>query len=79
MLRSIGADAVGMSTVPEVLVARHAGIPNILGIACITNVEAGRPAGARRSSPVTHTAVLAAAAGADRSLAAIVRGVIARL
>ena len=79
MLRRIGADAVGMSTVPEVLVARHAGIPNILGIACITIVEAGRPAGARRSSPVTHTAVLAAAAGADRSLAAIVRGVIARL
>ena len=79
MLRRIGADAVGMSTVPEVLVARHAGIPNILGIACITNVEAGRPSGARRSSPVTHTAVLAAAAGADRSLAAIVRGVIARL
>jgi len=79
MLRGLGADAVGMSTVPEVLVARHAGIPNILGIACITNVEAGRPAGARRSSPVTHAAVLAAAARADRHLAAIVRGVIAAL
>jgi len=77
MLRRLGADAVGMSTVPEVLVARHAGIPNILGITCITNVEASRPVGARRSSPVTHAAVLAAAARADRSLAAIVRGVVA--
>jgi purine-nucleoside phosphorylase len=79
MLRKLGADAVGMSTVPEVLVARHAGIPNILGVTCITNVEAGRRAGAPRTSPVTHDAVLAAAAGADRDLAAVVRGVIARL
>jgi len=79
MLRRLGADAVGMSTVPEVLVARHAGIPNILGITCITNVEAVRPAGARRPTPVTHAAVLAAAAHADRNLATILRGVIARL
>lgn len=79
MLRRLGADAVGMSTVPEVLVARHAGIPNILGIACITNVEAVRPAGTRRPAPVTHAAVLAAAARADRNLATILRGVVARL
>jgi len=79
MLRRLGADAVGMSTVPEVLVARHAGIPNLLGIACITNVEAVRPAGARRPTPVTHSAVLAAAACADRNLATILRGIIARL
>ena len=79
MLRRLGADAVGMSTVPEVLVARHAGIPNILGIACITNVDTVRPAGARRSTPVTHAAVLAAAARADRNLATILRGIVARL
>jgi len=79
MLRRLGADAVGMSTVPEVLVARHAGIPNILGITCITNVEAGRPTRARALSPVTHAAVLAAAARADRRLAAIIRSVIASL
>lgn len=36
----IGADAVGMSTVPEILVARHANIPTI-GISCITNMAAG--------------------------------------
>ena len=79
MLRRLGADAVGMSTVPEVLVARHAGIPNILGLACITNVEAARPESARGPTPVTHTAVLAAAARVDRDLATILCGVIARL
>jgi purine-nucleoside phosphorylase len=79
MLRTVGADAVGMSTVPEVLVARHAGIPNILGISCITNVPASRSSALRRVAPVSHEAVLAAAAQAEGRLSALVRGVIARL
>ncbi|MDF2722099.1 MAG: punA [Paenibacillus sp.] len=52
MLRTIGADAVGMSTVPEVIVARHAGI-EVLGISCITNMASGI-----LDQPLTHAEVI---------------------
>ncbi len=52
-LRRLGADAVGMSTVPEVIVARHCGLA-VAALSCITN-----PAAGRNKKPLTHEEVLA--------------------
>lgn len=51
-LRAVGADLVGMSTVPEVIVARHMGI-QVLAISCVTNMAAGLSGG-----PINHEEVL---------------------
>ena len=73
MLRSWGADAVGMSTVPEVIVARHAGM-RILAIATITDMALGD-----RPEHVTHEDVLAVANRVGRRLGGVVKGVLSRL
>jgi len=53
-LRTIGADLVGMSTVPEVIVARHVGI-KVLAISCVTNMAAGLSEGEIRHQDVLDT------------------------
>jgi purine-nucleoside phosphorylase len=55
MLRTLGGDAVGMSTVPEVMVASHMSVP-VTGISCITNLAAGMSKEKLSHDEVSHTA-----------------------
>jgi len=69
-LRSIGADLVGMSTVPEVIAARHSGI-RVLGISCVTNAAAGV-----LDQPLDHKEVLETAERVKGQFIALLRAVI---
>ena len=71
--RTIGADAVGMSTVPEAIVARHMGV-EVLGISCITNAAAGV-----LPQPLNHAEVMEVAKQVRGAFAALLEGIIARL
>jgi len=71
-LRTIGADAVGMSTVPEAIVARHMGL-EVLGISCITN-----PAAGVLPEPLRHDEVMEVARRVSASFMGLLEAIIAR-
>ncbi|HXH04294.1 MAG TPA: purine-nucleoside phosphorylase [Candidatus Competibacteraceae bacterium] len=71
--RTLGADLVGMSTVPEVLLARHCGL-KVLALSAVTNLAEGLSA-----VPLSHEQTLEYAAVAARDLRALVRGFVAGL
>ena len=71
--RTIGADAVGMSTVSEAIAARHMGV-EVLGISCITNMAAGV-----LPQPLVHDEVMATANRVRSSFIALLEGTIERL
>ena len=70
MLRRLGADAVGMSTVPEVIAAVHAGM-KVLGISCITNMAAGI-----LDKPLSHEEVVETASKAAECITRLLLNVI---
>jgi purine-nucleoside phosphorylase len=72
-LRTIGADAVGMSTVPEAIAARHMGI-EVLGISCITNMAAGV-----LPQPLNHDEVMETARRIRGQFIALLEGIIEQL
>jgi purine-nucleoside phosphorylase len=72
-LRAIGADLVGMSTVPETIVANHAGI-KVLGISCVTNMAAGV-----LPQKLDHAEVLETGERVKDTLVELLRRIVARL
>jgi purine-nucleoside phosphorylase len=72
-LRTLGADLVGMSTVPEVIAASHLGI-RVLGISCVTNMAAGM-----LDQPITADEVIETGERVKHQFIALLSAVIPRI
>jgi len=72
-LKQGGAGAVGMSTVPEVIAARHMGL-RVLAVSCVTNLAAGLS-----QEPINHLEVLEIGARVQKELVALLTAVIPRM
>src|SRR5256885_13330268 len=73
MVRTLGADAVGMSTVPEAIVARHMDM-KVAGISCITNLAAGVS-----NRPIDHTQVMAIGERVREQFTELLKRVVTKL
>ena len=73
MISTLGGDSVGMSTVPEVIVARHAGI-KVLGISCITNMAAGI-----LDQPLNHEEVVETGEKVKTTFEALIKKILVKL
>jgi purine nucleoside phosphorylase I, inosine and guanosine-specific len=73
LMRTLGADAVGMSTVPEAIVARHMDV-EVLGISCITNMAAGIS-----DEPINHDDVMATGNRVRTTFTQLLRKVVGRI
>jgi purine-nucleoside phosphorylase len=73
LMRNCGADAVGMSTVPEAIVARHMDL-EVLGISCVTNLAAGVT-----DEPISHEDVMATGNRVSATFTQLLRRVVVRL
>ncbi|WP_434749872.1 purine-nucleoside phosphorylase [Paenibacillus amylolyticus] len=73
MIRTMGADAVGMSTVPEAIVAIHGGM-KVLGISCLTNMACGI-----LDQPLSHDEVIEVAAKVKTTFIGLVKGILQKM
>ncbi len=73
-LRTLGADAVGMSTIPEVLAAKQIGYQRIVGMSLISNQAAGIS-----GKPLSHQEVREAAEAAKPRMSTLIRECVARI
>ena len=72
-LRALGADAVGMSTVPEAIAARHMGM-RVIAVSCITNMAAGI-----LDQPLTHEEVMETGKMVEQRFSALVAGIVSEM